>query len=171
MNWLERVRAKNLIPTLQPLTELTKGPSVSSEGTFVSSVSPLSGGAEVFWPERGPSGVASPPPPDLIGEPCPLCGSVEKWRWLEGWLLCRACLIHGEARIVAVKVFSSILEPKVWVAADDLPHEQRPTDAPVYTCREVRLLTSMGRDVLTQVHVVKGLFGGHVIQGSRHGSK
>jgi hypothetical protein len=34
--------------------------------------------------------------PDGLGDPCPDCGSKEKWRWHHGRLLCRACLIRGE---------------------------------------------------------------------------
>jgi tubulysin polyketide synthase-like protein len=33
------------------------------------------------------------PPPDALGEPCERCGSKEQWRWLDGRLLCRPCLI------------------------------------------------------------------------------
>jgi Zinc-binding domain of primase-helicase len=39
------------------------------------------------------------PPPDELGEPCPECGAKEKWRWLDGRSLCRACLISGDRRV------------------------------------------------------------------------
>jgi hypothetical protein len=35
-------------------------------------------------------------PPDELGEPCPACGSKEKWIWLDGRQLCRPCLIRGD---------------------------------------------------------------------------
>jgi hypothetical protein len=38
----------------------------------------------------------APPPPDELGEPCLDCGGKEKWRWVDGRLLCRACLIWGD---------------------------------------------------------------------------
>jgi hypothetical protein len=38
--------------------------------------------------------VTEPPPPDELGEPCPTCEGTEKWRWLDGRFLCRACLIQ-----------------------------------------------------------------------------
>jgi hypothetical protein len=33
------------------------------------------------------------PPDDLSDEPCPICGSRERWQWLDGRLLCRVCLV------------------------------------------------------------------------------
>ena len=35
---------------------------------------------------------------DLEGEPCPVCGSTGKWRWLDGRLICRLGLIRGDHR-------------------------------------------------------------------------
>jgi TubC N-terminal docking domain/Zinc-binding domain of primase-helicase len=35
----------------------------------------------------------APPPDDLSDEPCPICGSRERWQWLDGRLLCRVCLV------------------------------------------------------------------------------
>jgi hypothetical protein len=34
-------------------------------------------------------------PPDELSEPCPDCGSKEKWIWLDGRRLCRPCVIQG----------------------------------------------------------------------------
>jgi hypothetical protein len=34
--------------------------------------------------------------PDVLGEPCPICESKEKWIWLDGSLLCRAGVLRGE---------------------------------------------------------------------------
>jgi hypothetical protein len=34
-------------------------------------------------------------PPDEFGERCSVCGSPEKWIWLDGRRLCRPCLIRG----------------------------------------------------------------------------
>jgi len=39
---------------------------------------------------------ATPPPADLVqGDPCPTCGSAEKWQTPAGQWICRACLIRG----------------------------------------------------------------------------
>jgi hypothetical protein len=36
----------------------------------------------------------SAPPADVMGdEPCNLCGSQERWQWLDGRELCRPCLV------------------------------------------------------------------------------
>ena len=38
----------------------------------------------------------SAPPADVLGdEPCDVCASQERWRWLDGRELCRVCLILG----------------------------------------------------------------------------
>jgi hypothetical protein len=37
-----------------------------------------------------------PPPADEIGAACPDCGSTEKWRWIDGSLICRRGLIQGD---------------------------------------------------------------------------
>jgi hypothetical protein len=37
-------------------------------------------------------------PADELGEPCTVCGSPEKWVWLDGRRLCRPCLIRDGAR-------------------------------------------------------------------------
>jgi hypothetical protein len=34
------------------------------------------------------------PPLDELGEPCAACGSKDMWRWLDGRLLCRPCLLR-----------------------------------------------------------------------------
>ena len=44
-----------------------------------------------------PSTPNPPPPPDLLGDPCPDCGSKEKWVWLDQRRLCRPCLIRGSS--------------------------------------------------------------------------
>jgi hypothetical protein len=41
------------------------------------------------------------PPPDELGEPCADCGTKEKWRWLDGRLLCRACLLRETPAMVS----------------------------------------------------------------------
>ena len=47
-------------------------------------------------PERSPpSTVADRYPPDELGEPCPNCGSKEKWIWYGERRLCRSCVIQG----------------------------------------------------------------------------
>jgi hypothetical protein len=40
--------------------------------------------------------VLTAPPPDATGDPCPVCGSTEKWIWIDGRLLCRFCLVVGD---------------------------------------------------------------------------
>ncbi len=37
--------------------------------------------------------LAAPPADFLSDAPCPLCGSPERWQWLDGRGLCRVCLI------------------------------------------------------------------------------
>jgi TubC N-terminal docking domain len=38
------------------------------------------------------------PPADCLSDtPCAVCRSHDRWRWLDGRLICRACLIHGNA--------------------------------------------------------------------------
>jgi hypothetical protein len=37
-----------------------------------------------------------PPPLDELGEPCPICGGKDKWRWLDDRMVCRACLIRRD---------------------------------------------------------------------------
>jgi len=35
----------------------------------------------------------SAPPPDFLSiQPCPMCGSRERWQWLDARVLCRMCL-------------------------------------------------------------------------------
>jgi hypothetical protein len=41
--------------------------------------------------------ILTAPPPDELGDPCPDCGSKEKWVWLDGRQLCRSCLIWDES--------------------------------------------------------------------------
>jgi hypothetical protein len=40
--------------------------------------------------------VKQPPPADEIGAACPDCGSTEKWKWIDGSLICRRGLIQGD---------------------------------------------------------------------------
>jgi hypothetical protein len=101
------------------------------------------------------------------GDPCPLCGSRDKWSWTQGRELCRFCLLHGADPGEAVKAFSPILGGNVWVIDDTLPHEQWPTDAPVYTHAEVKLLALVGPDTLAWVHPAKELFGARVVDARR----
>jgi hypothetical protein len=67
--------------------------------------------------------------------------------------------------IVAVKVWSDTLGEAVWVLVDDLPRDEWPTDAPVYTQAEVKILTHVGADTLAWVHPLKVLFGATVQKG------
>lgn len=80
--------------------------------------------------------------------PCPRCGAHEQWRWLDGRPLCRPCLIQGGTPIVAVNMWSEVLQSAVWVVVDDLPQQAWPADAAVYTHAEVTLLSHVGPDTL-----------------------
>jgi Zinc-binding domain of primase-helicase len=37
-----------------------------------------------------------PPPADEIGAACPRCGSTERWRWVDGTLICRKGVLEGD---------------------------------------------------------------------------
>jgi hypothetical protein len=73
----------------------------------------------------------------------------------------------GDDPPVAVKVWSDVVHAEVWVVADDLPREDWPTDAPVYTHAEVKILARVGSGVLAWVHIVKEAFGARVIESQR----
>jgi hypothetical protein len=94
MKWLDRLREKT--PTLPPrgVTKVTKG----AFGAFVTG----SGGGHQFFARAmtspPPSEIADTYPPDELGEPCPDCGSTEKWVWLDERRLCRPCVIQGGPR-------------------------------------------------------------------------
>lgn len=75
----------------------------------------------------------------------------------------------GREPVVAVKVHSPLLDAEVWVVADDLPREAWPTDAPVYTQAEVKILQRVGTDTLAWVHATKTMLGATVVDaGRRH---
>jgi TubC N-terminal docking domain len=69
--------------------------------------------------------------------------------------------------IVAVKVWSDILGEAVWVVTSDVPRTDWPTDAPVYTHAEVKLLTLIGPDTVGWVHSAKELFGARVVDAGK----
>jgi hypothetical protein len=75
-------------------------------------------------------------------------------------------LVNDQA-IVAVKVWSDKLWGAVWVVVEDLPRNQRPTDAPVYTHGEVKILRGVGQEPLAWVHAIKRMFGAVVVSGGR----
>lgn len=135
-----------------PPEELEISPETGQCGTDETDKSPsVSFGSPVVahFPENvSPHGL-EPPPPDLtVPDPCPVCGSVERWRWVDDRLLCRACLIAGDLPVVAVKIHSHLLDEDLWVVADYLPREQWPLDAPVYTHSEVKLLLQVDAEPL-----------------------
>jgi hypothetical protein len=35
----------------------------------------------------------APPADAMSDEPCPICGSRERWHWLDGRRLCRVCMV------------------------------------------------------------------------------
>jgi hypothetical protein len=88
MRWLDRLREKNRNALSSALTELTKARATGAEDTFVSFGRAQGGGAAVF------AALLVKYPPDALGEPCPQCGGQEQWRWLDGRLLCRPCLVR-----------------------------------------------------------------------------
>jgi hypothetical protein len=47
---------------------------------------------------------AAPPADVMSEEPCALCGSHERWRWLDGRLLCRVCLVLDLASLTLKRV-------------------------------------------------------------------
>jgi hypothetical protein len=70
-----------------------------------------------------------------------------------------------EKSIIAIQLWSYVLDAPVWVVLDDLPEGDWPKDAPVYRLSEVRILTAVGHNTLAWVHPVKEMFGGRVVQG------
>ena len=72
-----------------------------------------------------------------------------------------------DCAIIAVKVWSTILDEAIWVVADDLPKEAWPADAPTYAHQEVKVLRQLGQDILAWVHATKQMFGTQVIAGRR----
>jgi hypothetical protein len=73
--------------------------------------------------------------------------------------------------ITAVKVWSDILQAAVWVIADDLPKEEWPSDAPVYTHTEVTILQDIGPDMRAWVHAIKQRFGADVVASGRRSAR
>jgi hypothetical protein len=71
---------------------------------------------------------------------------------------------RGEAsQSVAVKIWSDVLQESVWVVRDNLPRTEWPEDGPIYTHREMRMLTKVGQDVLQWVNPVKEIFNAKVV--------
>jgi hypothetical protein len=69
--------------------------------------------------------------------------------------------------VVAVRVWSDMLQEVVWVVDETVPHAKWPSDAPVYTHAEVKMLTRVGPDTLEWVHATKQMLGAQVIAGGR----
>jgi hypothetical protein len=74
----------------QVMTEVAKGTS----GTFATAEVQ---GSLVFLKAPKVPSIADFYPADELGALCDTCGSNEKWRWLDGRLLCRLCLIGGDS--------------------------------------------------------------------------
>jgi hypothetical protein len=90
---------------------------------------------------------------------CPTCGA-NAWRETpDGGRWCEPCVMAGRVAVVAVKIWSDTLEAALWAVADDLPRDQWPQDAPVYTYREMQELRQTSPDVLQWVHITKEVFG------------
>jgi Zinc-binding domain of primase-helicase len=51
--------------------------------------------------------LVSAPPADFLSEaPCPLCGSQERWTWLDGREFCRPCLILDLAPMALTSIWT-----------------------------------------------------------------
>lgn len=70
-----------------------------------------------------------------------------------------------DCAIIALKVWSTILDEAIWVVADDVPKDAWPVDALTYTHQEVKVLRQLGQDTLAWVHATKQMFGAQVIAG------
>lgn len=106
--------------------------------------------------------------PDARREtPCPACGASD-WRATpDGGRWCLPCVLAGRTPVCAYKIHSHVLAMDLWIVADDLAREQWPTDAPVYTQTEVKILTEVGADTLAWVHLTKEAFNGRVVGGGK----
>lgn len=124
---------------------------------------------------RAPQGVLTPDLKDamkahkpdllkLLKTPCPHCGATDWRETPDGGRWCRPCVLAGWEPVAAVKVHSDVLDADLWMVADDVPPDTWPTDAPVYTQAEVKILREVGGpDVLEWVHATKELFGALVL--------
>jgi tubulysin polyketide synthase-like protein len=68
-----------------------------------------------------------------------------------------------ESAVMAVKVWSDVLQEAIWVVADDLLCNEWPNDAGVYTHTEVKILRQVGPDTLAWVHAAKERFTARVV--------
>jgi TubC N-terminal docking domain len=51
--------------------------------------------------------LTAPPADALIDDPCAMCGSRERWQWLDGRLLCRVCVVLD---LMPMSLLSSVKE-------------------------------------------------------------
>jgi hypothetical protein len=106
-----------------------------------------------------------PPPADVVGGiPCADCGGTEWWRWLDGRLLCRPCLVRREHPIRAPSMWSGEHTAAVCDVADELPLGHRPQEAANYPQREVNLLIPVGSETPFRVHPAKVLVNPGVVE-------
>jgi hypothetical protein len=75
--------------------------------------------------------------------------------------------VADNRELVAIKVWSDVLQEAIWVVVDDLPHEAWPIDAPVYTYDEMKILAQVGPETLCWVQAVKEIFGASVVGGRK----
>ena len=75
-------------------------------------------------------------------------------------------MVADDREVIAVKVLSPILGEALWVVADDLPRDNWPTDASMYTHTEVKILQRFGPDTLAWVHATKALFNARIISAT-----
>jgi hypothetical protein len=47
--------------------------------------------------------LTAPPADAMSEEPCPACGTRERWLWIDGRLLCRVCLVWDLAPLTLVR--------------------------------------------------------------------
>jgi hypothetical protein len=56
--------------------------------------------------------LAAPPPDQAGGSPCSTCGMAEWWRWLDGRLLCRPCLIREDPLLAEMTATAAAKPPR-----------------------------------------------------------
>jgi hypothetical protein len=139
MKYLDRLREKTE-NSLDMKCQRFQKPSFDTFGTSVPGASllfeplvrdpsdtfstPQVEGTKVFQALPPPT-IADRYPPDELGEPCPDCGGIEKWRWLDGRLLCRTCLIRGDPSPAEARATPTNCTPAAVVVEDGATPELR----------------------------------------------
>jgi TubC N-terminal docking domain len=76
-------------------------------------------------------------------------------------------VVVDDREVIAIKVWSDALNEAMWVVADALPRNEWPTEAPVCTHTEVKILKDVGLDTWAWVHATKQMFGAEVVSSGR----